>query len=81
MRLKIAELMFTMRPLISGRPNLVIEDLLMKINEKYRDNRRFTITELSEHFVLISQTLVNEMLVKKLDYYEFCARWVPKTFT
>ncbi|MEL7441188.1 MAG: hypothetical protein AAGJ58_22190, partial [Pseudomonadota bacterium] len=33
----------------SGRPSLVTEELMVKINEKIRENRRFTITELSEH--------------------------------
>lgn len=34
----------------SGWPNLVTEELLMKINEKTRENRRFTITDHSENF-------------------------------
>lgn len=75
--------MFTMKLLISGWPHLVIEDLLIKINEKYlvNVNCRFTITELSEYFLLMSRSLVNKILMKKLKYQKFCARWVPKIFT
>lgn len=75
--------MFMMKPLISGWPHLMIEDLLIKINEKYlvNVNRRFTIMELSKYFLLISRSLVNTILMKKLNYLKFCARWVPKIFT
>jgi len=34
----------------SGRPFLVKDDLLRKFNERVRDDRRFTITDLSLHF-------------------------------
>lgn len=65
----------------SGRPSLVTDELVAKINEKIRGNRRFTITELSEHFPQISRSLVHEILVDKLGYHKFCARWVPKILT
>ncbi|GBN28239.1 hypothetical protein AVEN_24088-1 [Araneus ventricosus] len=32
---------------LSGRPSLVTDELTVKINEKIRGNRHFTITELS----------------------------------
>lgn len=47
----------------SGRPSLVTDELVVKINEKIRVNRRFTITELSEHFPQILQSLVHEIVV------------------
>ncbi|KAG8308547.1 hypothetical protein J6590_107134, partial [Homalodisca vitripennis] len=34
----------------SGRPSLVSDDLVNKVDEKIRKNRRFTISELSDHF-------------------------------
>jgi len=42
----------------SGRPSLVNDDLLRKVNERVRDNRRFTISDLSLHFPQISRTLL-----------------------
>ena len=41
----------------SGRPSLVNDDLVHKVNERVRDDRRFTISDLSLHFPQISRTL------------------------
>ena len=41
----------------SGRPSLVDDDLVCKVKEKVRDDRRFTISDLSLHFPQISRTL------------------------
>jgi len=41
----------------SGSPSLVNDDLVRKINERVRDDRRFTISDLSLHFSQISRTL------------------------
>jgi len=41
----------------SGRPSLVNDDLVCKVNERVRDDRRFTISDLSLHFPQISRTL------------------------
>ena len=42
----------------SGRPSLVNDDLLRKVNERVRDDRLFTISDLSLHFPHISRTLL-----------------------
>jgi len=34
----------------SGRPSLVNDDLVRKVNERVRDDRGFTISDLSLHF-------------------------------
>ncbi|XP_066902148.1 uncharacterized protein [Halyomorpha halys] len=62
----------------SGRPSLVTDDIAMQINNKYREKRRFTITELSEHFSQISWSLVQQFMMEKRGYHIFCARLVPK---
>jgi len=41
----------------SGRPSLVNDDLVRMVNERVRDNSRFTISELSLHFPQNSRTL------------------------
>jgi len=41
----------------SVRPFLVIGDLVRKVNESVCDDRRFTISDLSLHFLQISRTL------------------------
>ena len=41
----------------SGRPSLVNDDLVRKVNERVRDDRRFTISDLSLNFPQILMTL------------------------
>jgi len=41
----------------SGRPSLVNDDLVRKVNERVCDDRRFTVSDLSLHFPQISRTL------------------------
>ena len=41
----------------SGRPSLVNDDLVRKVNERLRDDKRFTISDRSLHFPRISKTL------------------------
>jgi len=42
----------------SGRSSLLNDDLVRKVNERMRDDRRFTISDLSLHFPQISRTLL-----------------------
>ena len=65
----------------SGRPSLLNDDLVRKVNERVRDNRRFTISDLSLYFTEISRTLLNDTVSSHLGYRKVCARWVPKMLT
>ena len=49
----------------SGRPSLV-NDLVHKVNERVRDDRRFTISDLSLHFPHISRTLLYDIVSSHL---------------
>jgi len=42
----------------SSRPSLANDNLVHKFNERVRDDRRFTISDLSLHFPQISRTLM-----------------------
>jgi len=42
----------------SERPSLVNDDLVHKVNKRVRDDRHFTISDLSLHFPQISRTLL-----------------------
>jgi len=42
----------------SGSPSLVNGELVRKVNERVRDDRRFTISDLSLHFPQNSKTLL-----------------------
>jgi len=62
----------------SGRPTIVTDELVAKINEKIHENRRFTITEFLLGFPQISRSLLHEIVTEKLGYHKSSARWVPK---
>jgi len=65
----------------SGQPSVVNEDLVRAVEEKIRENRRFTITSLSLHFPRISRSLLHEIVSDELGFRKLCARWVPKMLT
>jgi len=50
----------------SGRPSLVNDDLVHKVNERVRDDRRFTISDLFLHFPQISRTLLYDIVSRHL---------------
>jgi len=52
----------------SGRPSLVNDDLVRKVNERVRDDRRFAISDLSLHFPHISRTLLYDIVSSHLGY-------------
>jgi len=51
----------------SGRPSLVNDDLVRKVNDRVRDDRRFTIPDASLHFPQISRTLLYDIVSSHLD--------------
>ncbi|GFW32696.1 uncharacterized protein TNCV_3679441 [Trichonephila clavipes] len=48
----------------SGRPSLINVDLVERVMQRVIESRRFTITELSSHFLKISLSLLHEMVTK-----------------
>jgi len=50
----------------SGRPSLVNDDLMRKVNERVRDDRHFTISDLSLHFPKISRNLLYDIVSSHL---------------
>jgi len=52
----------------SGRPSLVNDDLVRKVNERVRGDRRFTFSYLSLHFPQISRTLFYDIVSRHLGY-------------
>ena len=52
----------------SGRLSVVNKDLVRAVEEKIRENRRFTITSLSLHFPQISWSLLHEIVSDKLKF-------------
>jgi len=50
----------------SGRPSLVNDDLVRTFNERVRDDRCFTISDLSLQFPQISRTLLYDIVSSHL---------------
>jgi len=46
----------------SGRPSLVNDDLVHKVNGRVRGDRRYTISDLSLHFPQISRTMLYDIV-------------------
>ena len=46
----------------SGRPSLVNDELVRKVKERVRNDRRFTISDLSLHFPQISRALLYDIV-------------------
>ncbi|GBN35367.1 hypothetical protein AVEN_205533-1 [Araneus ventricosus] len=65
----------------SGRHSVVNGGLVVKVNEKIRENRRFTIRILFDDFPQISKTVLHEIVTNRLNYRKLCSRWVPKMLT
>jgi len=52
----------------SGRPSSVNDDLVRNVNERVRDDRGFTIYDLSLHFPRFSRTLLYDIVSSHLGY-------------
>ena len=52
----------------SGRPSLVNDDLVRKVNERVHDDRRFTISDLSLPFPQISRSVLHDTVSSHLGY-------------
>ncbi|KAG5305971.1 SETMR methyltransferase, partial [Pseudoatta argentina] len=65
----------------SGRPSILTDDIVEKIENALRDDRRLTVDELSAMFPQISRSLLHETIVETLGYRKLSARWVPKQLT
>lgn len=50
----------------SGRPSVVTDELVQRIDEKIRENRGLSISELSEQFPQISRTVFYKVATEKL---------------
>jgi hypothetical protein len=65
----------------SGRPSLISDDLLQKIEGEIRANRRGTTREFRYVIPEVSKTTIHEAVTEKCGYRKLCARWVPKRLT
>ncbi|CAL1268640.1 unnamed protein product [Larinioides sclopetarius] len=64
-----------------GSPSLVTDELVHAIEEKVKQNCKFTISALAMEFPQISRSPIHEIVTEKLKFRNFCSRWVPKILT
>jgi hypothetical protein len=62
----------------SGRPSVVSRYLDQSVHQKISERWSFTISEFSCEFPQISSTVFYEIIMARLCYHKFCARWFPK---
>ncbi|XP_063215963.1 histone-lysine N-methyltransferase SETMAR-like [Bacillus rossius redtenbacheri] len=64
-----------------GRKSVATDETVQRVDAVVRERRRFTISELSEQFPLISRSALYAIVTDNLGYRKICARWVPKMLT
>lgn len=65
----------------SGRPSLVTDDFIQKVEQFIREARRLTIDELLEKCPGVSRSVLHEVISNRLDYRKLSALWVLKMLT
>jgi hypothetical protein len=65
----------------SGRPSLISDDFLQKIEGEICANWCGTIRELHHIIPEVSKSTIHEAVTEKLGYRKLCTRWVPKMLT
>jgi len=64
-----------------GRKSIATDDLVNRVDEAVKNNRRFTLTSLSMEFPQVSRSSLYSIVTDELGYKKICARWVPKMLT
>ncbi|GBN90239.1 hypothetical protein AVEN_24777-1 [Araneus ventricosus] len=62
----------------AGGQAVSTDDLVQRVDQAIRGNRRFTISGLSNLFPEISRSALYTNVSERLEYRKLCARWVPK---
>jgi hypothetical protein len=70
--------MFTMKNKVVSWPSVVSDDLVHSVDQKICERQRFTISELSCENPQIPCTFLYKIIIVRLCYHKFCARWVLK---
>lgn len=65
----------------SGRPSLVTDDFIQKVEQFIREARRLTIDELLKKCPGVSRSVLHEVISNRFDYRKLSACLVPKMLT
>ncbi|GFU48381.1 HTH_48 domain-containing protein [Trichonephila clavipes] len=64
-----------------GRPSVITDDLVNAVDEKIREDRRFTISPLALEFPNVGRITLHKVVSEKLKFRKLCAHWVPRLLT
>ncbi|GBM78313.1 hypothetical protein AVEN_139728-1 [Araneus ventricosus] len=64
----------------SGRPSVVTEDSVQKVDGKIRENRRFTISSFSNEFPQVSITVLYGIVTEHLNHRKWRSLWAGGRF-
>ncbi|GBM89676.1 Histone-lysine N-methyltransferase SETMAR [Araneus ventricosus] len=65
----------------SGRPSVITDNMVASVEAKILENRRSTISTLSNDFPEVSRSVLYKIVSEKLNFKKLCSRWVPKLLT
>jgi hypothetical protein len=77
----MGEQMFTTTSEVFSRQSVVSDDLVQSVDQKIGERLRFSTSELSCEFPQIVCTVLYEIIIVRLGYHKFGARWVLKMLT
>ncbi|GBM59161.1 hypothetical protein AVEN_159051-1 [Araneus ventricosus] len=64
----------------SRRPSASLKDLAQKVDGKVRENRRFTISSLSNEHPQVSRNVPYGIVTEHLNYRKLCSLWAGGRF-
>ncbi|GBN67147.1 hypothetical protein AVEN_136865-1 [Araneus ventricosus] len=56
----------------SGRPSVITDDMVASLEAKILENRRFTISTLSDDFPEVSRSVLYKIISEKLNFKKLC---------
>ncbi|GBM24463.1 hypothetical protein AVEN_41108-1 [Araneus ventricosus] len=65
----------------SGRQSVITNVMVASVEAKILENRRFTISSLSNDFPEVSRSVLYKIVSEKLNFKKLCSHWVPKLLT
>ncbi|GBM13458.1 hypothetical protein AVEN_40401-1 [Araneus ventricosus] len=64
----------------SGRPSVITEDLVQKVDGKVREDRRFKISSLFKEFPQVLRSVLYGIVTAHLNSCKLCSPWTGGRF-
>ena len=60
---------------------MITDDLVNTVDEKIRENQRFTISTLALEFPNVGRTTLRKIISENVKFRKLCVRWVSRLLT